>query len=265
MSLIPLSQASAASLAAVRIVLTDIDDTLTSEGRLTAAAYAALEALEDAGLVVIPLTGRPAGWCDMIARFWPVAGVVGENGALAFRYDRAGRRMIRLYAKSEAERMADRARLDALAQRILAEVPGARIAADQAYRIADLAIDIREDGTPLSQASIRRILTLFGEAGATAKPSSIHVNGWFGAYDKLSMTRRLLAEQFGAALDDRTLFIGDSPNDEPLFAALKLTVGVANIMDFAQALKAKPAYVTKGRGGAGFAEMAKTLLEANPR
>ena len=265
MSLAPLADAQAAALATVHTVLTDIDDTLTSEGRLTAEAYAALDALDAAGLRVIPLTGRPAGWCDMIARFWPVAGVVGENGALAFRYDRAARRMIRLYAKSEAGRVADRTRLDALARRILAEVPGSAIAADQAYRIADLAIDFREDVAPLSDAAIKRIVALFEADGATAKVSSIHVNGWFGAYDKLSMTKRLLAEQFGAAPDANTLFIGDSPNDEPLFAALPLTVGVANIMDFVGTLKAKPAYVTNARGGAGFAEMARALLEARKR
>ena len=262
MSLTPLAQAPAAQLAAVHTVLTDIDDTLTSDGRLPADAYTALQRLEAAGLTIIPLTGRPAGWCDMIARFWPVAGVVGENGALAFRYDRAARRMIRLYAKTEAARAADRARLDALAARILAAVPGAAIAADQAYRIADLAIDVREDVAPLGQAAIDRIVALFEADGATAKVSSIHVNGWFGTYDKLSMTTRLLAEHFARAPDADTLFIGDSPNDEPLFAALPLSVGVANVLDFADVLKAKPAYVTTARGGAGFAEMAQAVLSA---
>jgi hypothetical protein len=261
MSLVPLAQAPTATLAAVHTVLTDIDDTLTSEGRLTARAYTALEALDKAGLRVIPITGRPAGWCDLIARFWPVAGVVGENGALAFHYDRAARRMIRLYAKSEAERAADRARLSQLAQTILAAVPGAALAADQPYRIADLAIDFREDVAPLPDDDVRRIVALFEAEGATAKVSSIHVNGWFGAYDKLSMTRRFL----DTPLDEKILFIGDSPNDEPMFAALPLTVGVANIADFAARLNAKPAYVTRSRGGDGFAEMADALLAARKR
>jgi hypothetical protein len=190
-----------------------------------------------------------------------VAGVVGENGALAFRYDRTARRMIRLYAKADAERMADRARLDQLAQKILAAVPGTALAADQPYRIADLAIDFREDVAPLPEDAIRRIVALFEAAGATAKVSSIHVNGWFGAYDKLSMTRRLL----DAPLDEKILFIGDSPNDEPMFAALPLTVGVANIADFAAQLSAKPAYVTRARGGDGFAEMTEAVLVARKR
>ncbi|HSW82007.1 MAG TPA: hypothetical protein VLH12_00930, partial [Usitatibacter sp.] len=51
----------------IRGVFADIDDTLTSHGRLFAAAYGALERLQNAGLLVIPVTGRPAGWCDHIA------------------------------------------------------------------------------------------------------------------------------------------------------------------------------------------------------
>ncbi len=93
-----------AALARLRGLLCDIDGTITSDGRLSASAYAALEALQSAGLLVIPVTGRPAGWCDLIARFWPVAAVVGENGAFYFRYDHATHRMTRRYARSHAER-----------------------------------------------------------------------------------------------------------------------------------------------------------------
>lgn len=137
----PLSQMPDAVAAGIRLVLTDIDDTLTCEGRLRAEAYAALEELTQAGFVVAPVTGRPAGWCDLIARFWPVAGVVGENGALYFAYDQEARTMRRVYAAPAAERAANRARLDAIRARVLAEIPGAAVSADQAYREADLAID----------------------------------------------------------------------------------------------------------------------------
>src|SRR5438445_9656346 len=145
MSIRPLSEFTAARRSAIRFVLLDIDDTLTTDGRLTAAAYAALESLSGRGLQVIPVTGRPAGWCDLIARFWPVDAVIGENGAFYFRYDRNARQMIRRFWLTEDERMAARRRLDRLAEEILVAVPGARVAADQSYRIADLAIDYRED------------------------------------------------------------------------------------------------------------------------
>ncbi|MFC7611804.1 HAD-IIB family hydrolase [Teichococcus aestuarii] len=100
----PLSDAPATGLAGLRYVLTDIDDTLTTDGRLPAEAYSALQALDAAGIAVIPVTGRPAGWCDAIARHWPVAAVVGENGALWYALDRRARRMLRWQAQTEAER-----------------------------------------------------------------------------------------------------------------------------------------------------------------
>lgn len=261
----PLADLPAASLRRLAVVLTDIDDTLTDGGRLSARAYAAMENLRGAGLRVVPVTGRPAGWCDLIARQWPVDGVVGENGALAFRYDEAARRMIRIAALPEAEFRRARARLDALAAEILARVPGAAIAADQFGRLADLAIDFREDVPALPDAAVAEIARIAAAAGATAKISSIHVNIWFGAWDKRSMARRVLSEWFGlddAAAEARALFVGDSPNDAPMFAAFPLSVGVANVADFAGRIETPPAYVARARGGAGFAELAAAILSA---
>ncbi len=247
----------------IRAVLTDIDDTLTDGGRLTAHAYRALEKLKEAGLLVIPVTGRPAGWCDMIARFWPVDAVVGENGAFYFRYEAGSRRMVRRYAKSIEERRRDRARLDVIAAEVLATVRGAAIAADQAYREGDLAIDFREDVEPLSPADIDRIVAILRKHGATAKISSIHVNGWFGGHDKLSMSGRLLREIFAidmeAAKDD-IVFVGDSPNDAPMFGYFPNAVGVANVLQYRDRLEAEPAWITRRPGGDGFSEFVDLLL-----
>lgn len=246
-------------------MLTDIDDTLTAGGRLGADAYAAIERLAAAGVAVVPVTGRPAGWCDMIARFWPVAAVVGENGALYYRYDHAARRMLRRYWDDDATRAGKRSRLDRLAPEILAAVPGAAIAADQPFRIADLAIDFREDVAPLPPEAVDRIVAAFAAAGAVAKVSSIHVNGWFGTYDKLAMTRALFDEVFGLDLDrcqDQVAFIGDSPNDEPMFVFFRNAVAVADIVRFLPRLGARPAWVTAGGSGAGFIEFAEALLAA---
>ncbi len=260
----PVSDFPAAALRQIEIVLSDIDDTLTDDGRLTAHAYGALERLHTAGLKVIPVTGRPAGWCDLIARLWPVDAVVGENGAFYFSYQRAERRMRRCFWKTPRERADDRRRLDALGAHILAQVPGAALASDQTYREADLAIDWREDVAPLPAEAVRRVVALFEAAGARAKVSSIHVNGWFGDYDKLAMSLCLLGERFGLDADAvaaQVLFVGDSPNDAPMFAWFPNSVGVANVRDFEGQLTAAPAWVTEARGGAGFAELAARLLE----
>jgi HAD superfamily hydrolase (TIGR01484 family) len=249
----------------VRGVLCDIDDTLTTEGRLTAAAYAALERLHDAGIAVVPVTGRPAGWCDHIARMWPVSAIVGENGALAMRYDRAARKLVRRFAVDERTRAADRAKLAAIGRRIVTAVPGCALASDQPYRESDLAIDFREDVAPLARADVDRIVSMMEHEGLTAKVSSIHVNGWFGRYDKLAMTRTLFATEFGVDLDSeraRYVFVGDSPNDAPMFAYFPNAVGVANVRDFADRIATLPAYVTQAHAGAGFAEVADALLEA---
>ncbi len=261
----PLSAFPKETARAVSCVFTDIDDTLTSDGRLPAPAYAALEALARAGIHVAPITGRPAGWCDMIARMWPVAGVVGENGAFYFSYDDASKKMHRRYEQDAATREANRQKLAHIRARVLAEVPGAAVSADQAYREADLAIDFCEDVPPLPAADIARIKAIFEAEGAVAKVSSIHVNGWFGAYDKLSMSRIFARERLGLELDTqraRVVFCGDSPNDSPMFAYFPNGCAVANVLDFAGEMEADPAYIAPSRGGEGFVEIAEMLLAA---
>lgn len=252
----------------ITALFADIDDTLTTEGRLPACAYEALERLSDAGIAVAPITGRPAGWCDMIARMWPVAGVVGENGAFYFSYDEAARRMRRVFAVDAAQREQDRGKLATVRQRILAEVPGAAVSADQLYREADLAIDFCEDVPPLPASKVDDIKRIFEEEGAVAKISSIHVNGWYGNYDKLTMTRRFAAEVLGLDIDaerEHIVFAGDSPNDAPMFGFFPNACGVANVLQFRGRIEAEPAYVTLRKGGEGFVEIANRILDARQR
>ena len=261
----PLVEFSLDARLAIRGVLCDIDDTLSTAGRITAEAYGAMQRLQQAGLLVIPVTGRPAGWCDHIARMWPVDGVVGENGAFYFRYDKAARRMRRHFVDDAATRASHRTRLTQIAQEILKAVPGTAIAADQQYRETDLAIDFCEDVAPLPQSAIDEIAMRMEKHGLTAKVSSIHVNGWFGGYDKLSMTKTLMREAFNVDLDvarEAYVFVGDSPNDAPMFGYFPHAVGVANIRDFGERVEHLPAYISRDRCGAGFAEVAAYILAA---
>ena len=247
----------------IHYILTDIDDTLTNNGRLPAAVFAAMECLKIAGIRIIPITGRPAGWCDHIARMWPIDGLVGENGAFYFSYDERQKKMRRRYWKSEKERRNDRKKLDKIKREILIRIPGCSVASDQAYRETDLAIDYCEDVPSLSMKEVDEIVDCFKAAGARAKISSIHVNGWFGDYDKLSMTRLLFAEVFNVTLDqvkEQAIFTGDSPNDAPMFAYFPHSVGVANIRQFIDRMACKPVWVTKENGGKGFAEMVDVLI-----
>ncbi|RPH48291.1 MAG: HAD-IIB family hydrolase [Desulfobacteraceae bacterium] len=244
-------------------VLTDIDDTLTSNGRLPALVFTAMENLKMAGIRIVPITGRPAGWCDHIARMWPVDGLVGENGAFYYSYDWTRKKMLRRYWKTEKDRKKDRKKLDKIKHEILKKIPGCAVASDQAFREADLAIDYCEDVPPLTMEDAEEIAEFFHVSGARAKISSIHVNGWFGDYDKLAMTRLFFEEVFNENLEsvkDQVIFTGDSPNDSPMFGYFPSSVGVANVLHFRGKMTHEPAWVTEKEGGHGFAEMVETLL-----
>jgi hypothetical protein len=243
-------------------VFFDIDDTFTLHGKILQEAFSALWELKEAGLCLVPITGRPAGWCDHIARMWPIDGIVGENGAFYFYYDNDKKRLIHRYFLPPDEALKKRSELESIKDEILEKLPGARIASDQPYRLFDLAIDFAEDVLPLTEAEIDEICAIFSRHGAKHKISSIHVNGWFGDYDKLRMAELFVEERLRRDdMEGSFLFIGDSPNDEPMFRAFPLSVGVANLRRFLRTMKYLPGYITEAEGSLGFAEMARTVLE----
>ena len=259
----PLSSLTHQQLAGVRWVLTDIDDTLTDDGKLTPEAYTALWQLHRAGIGLIAVTGRPAGWCDAIARQWPVDAVVGENGALVF-FEHKGK-LERMYHPNAADPETVKTRLERLWEAVHSEVPRARIAKDQFARMFDLAIDFAEEYPRLTRDEGARIHTACIQAGAEAKISSIHVNAWFGRYSKLDMSERYLREHHGVdiyAPSYGVAYLGDSPNDSPMFEAVPMSIGVANVRDFTDELDPAPRYVTEQRGGGGFAEFTQAVLAA---
>jgi HAD superfamily hydrolase (TIGR01484 family) len=244
-------------------VFFDIDDTFTTHGKIPASAYQALWTLKDLGLKVVPITGRPAGWCDHIARMWPVDAIVGENGAFYFWLDEREGRLKKRFLDPGHIRREKRAQLQQIREEVLSSVPGTAIASDQSYRETDLAIDFCEDVSPLDWQAIESICAIFNKHGATCKVSSIHVNGWFGNYDKLGMTRTMAEELWGIDLNVRKrrfLFCGDSPNDEPMFQFFPFSVGVNNLLRFAHRMQHLPAFVADCEGGEGFAEIIDAIL-----
>ena len=252
---------------ALKGIFCDIDDTLTLHGKLPAAAYKALWDLKAAGLRVVPITGRPAGWVDHLARMWPVDAVIGENGAFYYHLDPTqGRdgKLVQRFVQEKALRESNRKKLWEIFRRLEKELPGLAVASDQGYREIDLAVDFCEDVPRRSEADIDRIVEAFTAEGAQAKISSIHVNAWFGAHDKASCCRLLLKELFREDFDQERasyVYFGDSPNDEPLFKEFSHTVGVANVKAFLPRMKHPPLYITKKEGGLGFAEAARWILK----
>jgi len=257
----PIAELPAGAARSVRAVLFDIDDTITQDGLLLEESYSAMWALRRAGIAPIPVTGRPAGWCDLIAREWPVAGVVGENGAFAY-YMKNGL-LERFFHPEAPDAVETRRRLDALGQKALAAFPGLRLAKDQPFRLFDEALDFAEEEPKLSLDVARQVKEFCEAEGAIAKVSSIHVNAWFGHYDKLSCSELFLSRILGIdpiKNPDSVMFFGDSPNDEPMFRRFDLACGVANVRKYEGLIASPPAYVTNKPYGYGFAEGCSVLL-----
>ena len=254
-------------------VFTDIDDTLTTDGNITQDALAALGDLKDAGQHVIAITGRPVGWSEPFARSWPVDAIVAENGAVLLQKkyreslhhtERLGEQLSKSYQQSDAVRATNYAQMQQISQRVLREVPGTLLAQDSAGRETDMAID-HSEFTQLTPEKIAHVVAIMQAEGMNATVSSIHINGWFGAHNKLVGARWALRALYGRDLDaemDAWAFVGDSTNDQLMFAAFPQSVGVANVRRFEAQLTHLPRYITKGERGAGFAEFAKAVLSA---
>ena len=263
----PLSTLTPEIRKSIRGICFDIDDTFSTHGKITADAFDSLWELKRAGFYLVPVTGRPAGWCDHLARFWPVDGVVGENGAFTFyMHDKIRKRMDTL---SDADSTAAKSKLHLLAAAIKNKFPDAEFASDQNYREYDLAIDFCEDVKPWPLEKVDKLVQFCESQGAIAKISSIHVNTWFGRYTKrdgikkfVDYARANLDPKFPAfgTQGDEWIYVGDSPNDEPLFEIFSKSVGVANVAQFLPKMKYHPTWITNKPCGQGFAELAHLLL-----
>ncbi|WP_096698560.1 HAD-IIB family hydrolase [Polaromonas sp. AER18D-145] len=253
-------------------VFTDIDDTLTTDGAITPDALQALGDLKAAGLHVIPITGRPVGWSEPFALRWPVDAIVAENGAVALLASQIGHQpstggreqLSKLYQQDAPTRLANYACMQQVARRVMHDVPGAVLSEDSPGRETDIAID-HSEFVHLPSAQIAQAVQIMQSEGMNATVSSIHINGWFGAHNKLEGARWIVRELFGRDLDAERghwVYVGDSTNDQLMFEAFAHSVGVANIRRFEAELSHKPRYITEGERGAGFAEVAAALLAA---
>ena len=268
-----LSQWPEAERLRTRGVFTDIDDTLTTNGAITPDALAALRGLKVAGIKVIAITGRPVGWSEPFAVSWPVDAIVAENGAVLLRkkhqsglspMEYHSEQLLKSYRQGDSDRAKNYARMQQIGLQILREVPGTVLAQDSPGRETDMAID-HSEFTQLSTEKIAQVVAIMQAEGMTATVSSIHINGWFGEHNKLSGARWAVQELFGGDLYaemDSWAYVGDSTNDQLMFEAFANSIGVANVRRFEAQLAHLPRYITNGERGAGFAEVAATVLSS---
>ncbi len=255
-----------ANLRHVRGVFTDVDGTLTTGGLLRASTLRALERLHQAGLPVVLVTGRPSGYAEAWLRTLPVAGVIAENGGLYVVRGRAGR-LRKVYAQSRLARARSRGRLVREVAAALLAVPGARLSTDSRFAEVDLAVDYNED-VKLGARAAGRLETFLRSRGLHAVRSSVHVNAWVGNFNKAWMVRRFLRQEWRSSLQKAQqafVYVGDSFNDAPLFAAFHLSIGVANVRAVLDELSDPPRYVTRAAEGRGFEEVARALLRQKAR
>jgi HAD superfamily hydrolase (TIGR01484 family) len=242
-------------------VVFDVDDTLTRGGRVERVAYDALWRLRDAGLLLVAVTGRPLGFAEIIARTWPVDIAVGENGAGYLRVHdhqlRAG------FFHDAAERKHQREILERVRTRIAHEAPWAELTDDSWGRRCDIAYDVAERAAlPSERVDVLR--ALIAEEGARSVVSSVHIHAMVGDYDKAQGVVHACRSELGhdpGQDRSRWLFVGDSGNDAPAFSYFPLSAGVANVRDHLAMLPTPPAFVSQADRGAGFAEIATTILE----
>lgn len=253
-----LSTAGNAEFERVRFVLTDMDETLTYQGRLSAATYSSLERLQAAGVRVIPVTAAPAGWCDQMARMWPVDGVIGENGGVFFQRKPNGHGVARKFWHADNVLGATFAKLASVASAVQATVPEAKLADDQAFRLTSIAFS-----QPTDPAIGEQIVKVLESGGANTTINNLWILGWLGEYDKLAMSRRVLADVYGVDIDterEAVLYTGDSTNDAPMFGFFEHTVGVSTVQRYLSQIPTPPAWITAGPGGDGFVEAVEAVI-----
>jgi len=244
----------------VEWVLTDVDDTLTWQGKLPPETLIALQSLQQKGIKVVAVTGACAGWCDHIAQLWPVDAVLGENGAFALK---KGVKGVSLSSFVDLSTMREQqAELKAQVEQILCDYPDVDLTLDQAYRLCEVAIDIGQNRQALDSRIVEEIVAKIHQLGAHATASSIHINAWYGEHSKRNaafhyLTAHGLSEQ---DILDKCCYVGDSLNDQQMFETMPLTVGVKNIEHYWDKLNHKPSLVMTQPGGFGFAEFTELLL-----
>ncbi len=256
----PLSAMPEEEARGLRALLFDLDDTVLDHGVLTKGAYDALWALRDHGLPLLAVTGRPSGWGEIVARQWPVVGVVSENGAVLSW--RQGRRIERSLRGTQATRQANRRRLEDIVVAVREAYPSLELADDNPARITDVTFDIGENASipPEVVASVRKLIE---SMGARSIVSSVHLHASFEGDDKASGALRFLSERLSIDPSEaRTFaaFVGDSENDAACFSAFRTTIGVANIAPYLPGLSMPPKYLSAPSMGAGFAELAAALI-----
>lgn len=254
----PLADAAPDMFRDVRIVLADMDDTLVHNGRLAASTLDALERLQSAGIKTIPVTAAPAGWCDQMARTWPVEGVIGENGGFFFRFSQATGVLTRMFWHDEHERPSIRNLLVEIGREVQRRVPSVEYAEDSPFRLTSIAFT-----RPQGRKHVQDIMGAIQMSGANASANNLWILAWLGSYDMLGMSERVLRQCFDINISKHpreVLYIGDSIHAAAMFGSFQHSVGGSTVRRYLPEIGKWPRWIASEPGGSGFVEVADVML-----
>lgn len=236
-----------------KIIVSDVDDTITKNGKLHPAALKALWDLKNSGRTIILVTGGSVGWADAYLRQWPVDAVITESGAV----------MICLSKEGEVIHVTNPAiNRDAVLKKraeLLKVTSGLKFSSDQPARVFDVAYD-KKKMDPMEVKVLKNTLSIMG---ANYAESSIHINAWFGDYDKKKAVKHFFQGPLEMKEDyylEHSLYLGDSFNDQPLFGYIPTSIGMHTVQDQREKFDILPTYITEGGPGDGFCEVTKALV-----
>lgn len=236
----------------LRLIATDMDGTLTQDGKFTANLLQALQELSAAKIAVLIVTGRSAGWVSGLVSYLPVVGAIAENGGIFYQNNHT------VALTSISNLVEHRQKLAAAYQQLKLEFGQIQESDDNRFRLTDWTFDNQD----LTIAQLQRLDELCGAMGWGFTYSSVQCHIKPLLQDKAVGLRQVLAQFFPDYSPQQVLTVGDSPNDVSLFnpELFPLSVGVANVVDYIDQMIYQPAYVTQGAEGEGFCELARFLL-----
>lgn len=255
MSLILLSSEAMFATQNISLIATDMDGTLTSQGKFTSSLFKALEALAEAEIVVLLITGRSAGWVQGLKSYLPVTGAIAENGGIFFPANSEQPKLLTPIPNLTTHRQ----QLAATFEYLKSHFPQIEESTDNPFRLTDWTFDVQG----LTTAELQQLeqLCLAKTWGFTYSTVQCHIKP--ENQTKATSLQQVLNSYFPKITTENLITVGDSPNDESLFdrSIFPFSVGVANILHYKDKLKFLPAYVTSLEEGEGFRELAELVLQ----
>lgn len=244
------------SLKNVKLLATDMDGTLTQQGKFTPRLLESLEALAKVDISVLIVTGRSAGWVDGVKAYLPIQGAIAENGGVFYFADQEFPEIL----TSISSRTEHRHQLAETFEFLKTQFPLLQESTDNRFRLTDWTFDVHG----LTITELKHLETLCQEKGWSFTYSTVQCHIKPLLQDKATSLRQVLQKYFPQITNEQIITIGDSPNDESLFdtSQFPLSVGVANVLDYRHQLKHQPIYVTKNAESKGFCELADLLIKS---